>query len=58
MIIFKAIVAILDIIFFMIFIAFILTLENREIKSNPIATAFFLILTSCFAANTFLIFKM
>lgn len=58
MIVFKGIIAILDLIFLSIFFAFMLTLGKREVKSNPVATAFFILIILIFAANTFLIFTM
>lgn len=58
MIIAKFVAAMLDITFFTLVLAFLISQDETEKKNNPIATAVFILMEICFAVNAVVIFRL
>ena len=58
MILAKFVAAMLDIAFFTLFLAFLISQDETEKKGNPIATAVFILMEICFAVNAVVIFRL
>ena len=58
MILAKVVAAMLDIAFFTLVLAFLISQDEAEKKSNPIATAVFILMEICFAVNAVVIFRL
>lgn len=56
MILAKFVAAMLDIAFFTLVLAFLISQDEDEKKGNPIATAVFILMEICFAVNAVVIF--
>ena len=58
MILAKFVEVMLDIAFFTFVLAFLISQDESEKKSNPIASAVFILMEICFAVNTVVIFRL
>lgn len=58
MILAKFVSAMLDIAFFTLVLVFLISQDEAEKKSNPIATAVFILMEICFAVNAVVIFML
>ena len=58
MILAKFVAVMLDIAFFTLFLAFLISQDETEKKGNPIATAVFVLMEICFAVNAVVIFRL
>lgn len=58
MILAKFVAAMLDIVFFTLILAFLISQDETEKKGNPIATAVFILMEICFAVNAVVIFRL
>ena len=58
MILAKFVAAMLDIAFFTLVLAFLISQDETEKKGNPIATAVFILMEICFAVNAGVIFML
>ena len=58
MILAKFVAVMLDFSFFSLFLAFLISQDETEKKSNPIASAVFILMEICFAVNAVVIFKL
>ena len=58
MILAKFVAALLDIVFFTLVLAFLISQDETEKKGNPIATAVFILMEICFAVNAVVIFRL
>lgn len=58
MILAKFVAAMLDIAFFALFLAFLISQDETEKKNNPIASAVFILMEICFAVNAVAIFML
>lgn len=58
MILAKFVAAMLDIAFFTLFLAFLISQDENEKKNNPIASAVFILMEICFAVNAVVIFML
>lgn len=58
MILAKFVAAMLDIAFFTLVLIFLMSQDEAEKKSNPIASAVFILMEICFAVNTVVIFRL
>lgn len=58
MILAKFVAAMLDIAFFTLFLAFLISQDETEKKGNPIATAVFILMEICFTVNAVVIFSL
>lgn len=58
MILTKFVAAMLDIVFFTLVLTFLISQDETEKKSNPIASAIFILMEICFAVNAVVIFKL
>lgn len=58
MILAKFVAAMLDITFFTLVLAFLISQDETEKKNNPIATAVFILMEICFAVNAVVIFRL
>lgn len=58
MILAKFVAAMLDIAFFTLFLAFLISQDENEKKNNPIASAVFILMEICFAVNAVVIFRL
>jgi hypothetical protein len=58
MILAKFVAAMLDIVFFTLVLAFLISQDETEKKGNPIATAVFILMEICFAVNAVVIFRL
>lgn len=58
MILAKFVAAMLDITFFTLVLAFLISQDEDEKKGNPIATAVFILMEICFAVNAVVIFRL
>jgi hypothetical protein len=58
MILAKFVAAMLDITFFTLVLAFLISQDEVEKKSNPIASAIFILMEICFAVNAVVIFRL
>lgn len=56
MILAKFVAAMLDIAFFTLVLAFLISQDETEKKNNPIASAVFILMEICFAVNAVVIF--
>ena len=58
MILAKFVAAMLDISFFTLVLAFLISQDETEKKGNPIAAAVFILMEICFAVNAVVIFRL
>ena len=58
MILAKFVAVMLDFAFFSLILAFLISQDETEKKSNPIATAVFILMEICFAVNAVVIFRL
>lgn len=58
MILAKVVAAMLDIAFFTLVLVFLISQDKVEKKSNPIASAIFILMEICFAVNAVVIFRL
>ena len=58
MILAKFVAVMLDIAFFTLDLAFLISQDEAEKKINPIASAVFILMEICFAVNAVVIFKL
>ena len=58
MILAKFITVMLDIAFFTLVLAFLISQDETEKKGNPIASAVFILMEICFAVNAVVIFRL
>lgn len=58
MILAKVVTAMLDIAFFTLVLAFLISQDENEKKSNPIASAVFILMEICFVVNAVVIFRL
>ena len=58
MILAKFVAAMLDIAFFTFVLVFLISQDEVEKKSNPIASAVFILMEICFAVNAVVIFRL
>ena len=58
MILAKFVAAMLDFAFFSLVLAFLISQDETEKKSNPIASALFILIEICFVVNAIVIFKL
>lgn len=58
MILAKVVAAMLDIAFFTLVLAFLISQDEAEKKSNPIASAIFILMEICFAVNAIVVFRL
>lgn len=58
MILAKVVAAMLDIAFFTLVLVFLISQDEVEKKSNPIASAIFILMEICFAVNAVVIFRL
>ncbi len=58
MILAKFVSVMLDIAFFTFVLAFLISQDEAEKKSNPIASAVFILMEICFAVNAVVIFRL
>lgn len=58
MILAKFVAAMLDISFFTLVLVFLISQDEAEKKSNPIASAIFILTEICFAVNAVVIFRL
>ena len=58
MILAKFVAVMLDIAFFTLVLAFLISQEENEKKNNPIASAVFILMEICFVVNAVVIFKL
>lgn len=58
MILAKFVAAMLDIAFFTLVLIFLMSQDEAEKKSNPTATAVFILMEICFAVNAVVIFRL
>ena len=58
MILAKLVAAMLDFTFFSLVLAFLISQDETEKKSNPISSAVFILMEICFAVNAAVIFKL
>lgn len=58
MILAKFVAAMLDFTFFSLVLAFLISQDETEKKSNPIASTVFILMEICFAVNAAVIFKL
>ena len=58
MILAKFVAAMLDFAFFSLVLAFLMSQDESEKKSNPIASTIFIIREICFAVNAVVIFRL
>lgn len=58
MILTKFVAAMLDISFFTLVLAFLISQDETEKKNNPIASAVFILMEICFAVNAVVIFRL
>lgn len=58
MILAKFIAVMLDIAFFTLFLVFLISQDETEKKSNPIASAVFILMEICLAVNAVVIFRL
>lgn len=58
MILAKFVAAMLDIAFFTLVLAFLISQDEAEKKGNPIASAVFILMEICFAVNAVVIFML
>ena len=54
----KFVSVMLDIAFFTLVLAFLISQDEVEKKSNPIASAVFILMEICFAVNAVVIFRL
>ncbi len=58
MILAKFVAAMLDIVFFTLVLAFLISQDETEKKNNPIASAVFILMEICFVVNAVVIFRL
>ena len=58
MILAKFVADMLDIAFFSLVLAFLISQDETEKKNNPIASAVFILMEICFVVNAIVIFKL
>ena len=58
MILAKFVAAMLDIVFFTLVLAVLISQDETEKKNNPIASAMFMLMEICFAVNAVVIFRL
>lgn len=58
MILAKFVAAMLDITFFTLVLAFLISQDETEKKNSPIASAVFILMEICFAVNAVVIFRL
>ena len=58
MILAKFVAAMLDIVFFTLVLAVLISQYETEKKNNPIASAVFILMEICFAVNAVVIFRL
>lgn len=58
MILAKFVAAMLDIVFFTLVLAFLISQDETEKKNNPIASAVFILMEICFTVNAVVIFRL
>ena len=58
MILAKFVAVMFDIAFFTFVLAFLISQDEAEKKSNPIASAVFILMEICFAVNAVVIFRL
>lgn len=58
MILAKFVAVMLDISFFTLVLAFLISQDEDEKKNNPIASAVFILMEICFAVNAVVIFRL
>ena len=58
MILAKFVAVMLDIAFFTFVLSFLISQDEAEKKSNPIASAVFILMEICFAVNAVVIFRL
>lgn len=58
MILAKFVAAMLDIVFFTLVLTFLISQDETEKKSNPIASTVFILMEICFAVNAVVIFRL
>jgi hypothetical protein len=58
MILAKFVAAMLDIVFFTLVLAFLISQDETEKKNNPVASAVFILMEICFAVNAVVIFRL
>ena len=58
MILAKFVAVMLDIAFFTLVLIFLMSQDEAEKKSNPIASAVFILMEICFAVNAVVIFRL
>lgn len=58
MILAKFVAVMLDIAFFTLVLAFLISQDETEKKSNPIASAVFILMEICFVVNAVVIFRL
>nr|DAQ58108.1 MAG TPA: hypothetical protein [Caudoviricetes sp.]DAR06856.1 MAG TPA: hypothetical protein [Caudoviricetes sp.] len=58
MILAKFVAAMLDFAFFSLVLAFLMSQDESEKKSNPIASTIFILMEICFAVNAVVIFRL
>lgn len=58
MILAKFVAAMLDIVFFTLVLAFLISQDETEKKNNPIASAVFILMEICFSVNAVVIFRL
>lgn len=58
MILAKFVAVMLDIAFFTLVLIFLMSQDETEKKSNPTATAVFILMEICFAVNAVVIFRL
>ena len=58
MILAKFVAVMLDIAFFTLSLVFLISQDEAEKKSNPIASAIFILMSICFVVNAVVIFRL
>lgn len=58
MILAKFVAVMLDITFFTLVLAFLVSQDETEKKNNPISSAVFILMEICFAVNAIVIFRL
>ena len=58
MILAKFVAAMLDIVFFTLVLAVLISQDETEKKNNPIASAVFILMEICFTVNAVVIFRL
>lgn len=58
MILAKFVAAMLDIVFFALVLAILISQDETEKKNNPIASVVFILMEICFAVNAVVIFRL